>query len=315
MPMSRLIADIGATNARFAIANDAGIQHIDVLPCEDFSTLADAAQAYLKRVDAERPDTGAFAVAVPLSGADEVSMTNHVWSFSINATREALGFGKLDVINDFTALALGVAHLTAGDFYTLGGGAPVAGAPVGIIGPGTGLGVGAVVFGRDGQPVPITTEGGHVTMPATTEREFKMFEWLKQTKYHHVSAERVISGKGLVNIYHAICGIDGLDMPEKTPAEITDAALARSCPICVETLDLFCHFLGVAAGNLALTYGAFGGVYIAGGIVPRLGSYFATSRFMQSFLEKGRFKDYLSPMPVRVITHPYPGLEGLKYLD
>lgn len=313
--MSRLIADIGATNARFAIANDAGIHHIDVLPCEDFPTLADAAKAYLARVDAQRPDKGAFAVAVALNGDDHVSMTNHVWNFSISGTREAIGLEKLDVINDFTALALGITHLKDDDYYTLGGGAPATGAPIGIIGPGTGLGVGAVVFGRDGAPVPVTTEGGHVTMPATTEREFRMFEWLKQTKYHHISAERVISGKGLANIYHAICGIEGLTLPEKTPAEITEAALARTCPVCMETLDLFCHFLGVAAGNLALTYGAFGGIYIAGGIVPRLGSYFATSRFMQSFLEKGRFKDYLAPIPVRVITHPYPGLEGLKYLD
>ncbi len=313
--MSRLIADIGATNARFAIANDEGIHHIDVLPCEDFPTLADAANTYLSRVKADKPDTGAFAVAIPLSGDDQVSMTNHHWSFSINGTRDAIGLAQLDVINDFTALALGIPRLTEGDYYTVGGGAPVKGAPVGIIGPGTGLGVGAVVFDRDGHAVPITTEGGHVTMPAMTEREFRMFEWLKQTKYHHISAERVISGKGLVNIYHGLCGIDGVTLPEKTPAEITDAALARTCPVCVEALDLFCHFLGVAAGNLALTYGAFGGIYIAGGIVPRLGSYFATSRFMQSFLEKGRFKDYLSPIPVRVITHPYPGLEGLKYLD
>lgn len=313
--MSRLIADIGATNARFAIANDAGIEHIDVLPCDDFPTLADAAQAYLSRVGGVKPQTGAFAVAIPLSGADEVSMTNHGWSFSISGTRKALGFDKLDVINDFTALALGITHLTAADYYKVGGGESAQGAPIGIIGPGTGLGVGAVVFGRDGAPVPVTTEGGHVTMPASNEREFRLFEWLKQTKYHHISAERVISGKGLVNIYHGLCGLDGLSLPEKTPAEITEAALARSCPVCVETLDLFCHFLGVAAGNVALTYGAFGGIYIAGGIVPRLGSYFATSRFMQSFLEKGRFKDYLAPIPVRVITHPYPGLEGLKYLD
>jgi len=313
--MSRLIADIGATNARFAIANDDGIAHIDVLPCDDFATLADAAKTYLSRTGAPAPKAGAFAVAIPLNGSDQVAMTNNHWTFSIQATRAAIGLDKLDVINDFTALALGIPHLTPDDYFQVSGEAAVKGAPIGIIGPGTGLGVGAIIFGADGKPVPVTTEGGHVTMPATTEREFKLFEWLKQTKYHHISAERVISGKGLVNIYHAICGVDGLTLPEKTPAEITEAALARSCPVCVETLDLFCHFLGVAAGNLALTYGAFGGVFIAGGIVPRLGSYFAASRFRDSFLEKGRFKDYLAPIPTYVITHPYPGLEGLKYLD
>src|SRR6218665_3893158 len=139
--MSRLIADIGATNARFAIANDEGIHHIDVLPCEDFPTLADAAKAYLSRVKADKPDTGAFAVAIPLSGEDQVSMTNHGWSFSINGTRDAIGLAQLDVINDFTALALGIPHLTENDYDTVGGGEPVKGAPVGIIGPGTGLGV------------------------------------------------------------------------------------------------------------------------------------------------------------------------------
>lgn len=313
--MTRLIADIGATNARFAISNDEGISHIDVLPCDDFPSLAEAAKSYLKRHGENAPSEGAFAVAIPLNGSDQVAMTNNNWTFSIKDTCTAIGLKKLDVINDFTALALGVPHLTPDDYTQLGGSKPVKGAPIGIIGPGTGLGVGAVVFGQDGKAVPITTEGGHVTMPATTEREFKMFEWLKQTKYHHISAERVISGKGIVNIYNALCGLDGLTLPERTPAEITEAALNKTCKTCEEVLDLFCHFLGVAAGNLALTYGAFGGIYIAGGIVPRLGDYFRHSRFRESFLAKGRFEDYLSPVPVFIITHPYPGLEGLKYLD
>ena len=312
--MTKLIADIGATNARFAIANDDKIDHIDVLPCDDFPTLADAAKTYLQRHGENAPTEGAFAVAIPLNGSDQVAMTNNHWSFSIRQTCDDIGLKKLDVINDFTALALAIPYLTPKDYYQVGGKDAVKGAPIGIIGPGTGLGVGAVVFGADGKPVRITTEGGHVTMPATTAREFALFEYLKKTKYHHISAERVISGKGLVNIYSGLCGLDGLDLPEKTPAEITEAALAGTCPLCVEVLEMFCHFLGIAAGNLALTYGAFGGIYIAGGIVPRLGDYFAKSNFREAFLEKGRFKDYLDPIPAYVITHPYPGLEGLKYL-
>jgi glucokinase len=146
----------------------------------------------------------------------------------------------------------------------------------------------------------VPTEGGHVTMPAGTQREFDLFEWLKGNKYHHISAERVISGKGIVNLYNAIVGVDKLDLPERTPAEITKAGLDKSCTACAEVLDLFCHFLGVAAGSLALSYGSFGGLYVAGGIVPQLGDYFKNSRFRESYLAKGRFKDYLDRIPTFV---------------
>jgi len=184
--------------------------------------------------------------------------------------------------------------------------------PIAVIGPGTGLGVAGIFF-ANGRPHPVTTEGGHITLPATTPREFSLFEFLKKTKYSHVSAERVLSGKGLVNLHQAIMGVDGLPLLEKSAAEITDSGLAGSCKACAEAVDLFCHLLGVVAGNLALSYGAFGGVYIAGGIVPRLRDYFITSRFRESFLAKGRYRGYLNRIPTFVITHPYPGLEGLKY--
>ncbi len=309
--MSKIIADIGGTNARFALVNDnAVISNIEVLPCADYKSPSDAAKTYLKRIGAA-PRTGAFAVATALDGSDKVSMTNHVWAFSINETRDDIGLTGLKVINDFAALANAVPYLAETDRYQLGAGEAQKGAPITLIGPGTGLGVAGIVF-ADGKPVVMPTEGGHVTMPATTGREFVLFEWLKQSKYHHISAERVVSGKGLVNLYIAICGVDGLTLPERTPAEITKAGLDKSCKVCVEVLDLFCHFLGVSAGNLALSYGAFGGLYIAGGIVPQLGDYFKTSRFRESYLAKGRFSDYLNRIPTYVITHPYPGLEGLK---
>lgn len=309
--MSKLIADIGGTNARFALVNDnAVISNIEVLSCSDYKSPSDAARTYLDRIKAS-PEFGAFAVATPLDGTDNVSMTNHVWAFSINETCKNIGLKRLKVINDFAALAYSVPYLASSDTYKIGGGEAVKGMPIAIIGPGTGLGVAGIVF-ADGKPVALTTEGGHVTMPASSPREFALFEWLKHAKYHHISAERVVSGKGLVNLYNAICGVDGLDLPEKSPAEITKAGLDKSCKVCVEVVDLFCHFLGVAAGNLALSYGSAGGVYIAGGIVPQLGDYFKNSRFRESYLAKGRFKDYLERIPTYVITHPYPGLEGLK---
>ncbi len=308
----KLIADIGATNARFAVVEDGKIGRTDVLACSAYPTLAQAASYYMKTHDV-RPSSAAFAMAMPVDGSDRLSMTNHGWTFSIEETRCELGLDNLRILNDFAAIAYAVPHLQEQDRYQVGGGAVIKDMPVGIIGPGTGLGVAGVVF-AGGAPHVLTTEGGHVTMPAQNEREFALFEYLKKTKYHHVSAERVASGKGLVNIYTAICGVDGKSQPERSPAEITQEALTKSCPVCVETLDLFCHFLGVAAGNLALSLGASGGIYIAGGIVPQLGDYFKTSRFRESFLAKGRFKDYLERIPTFAITHPNPGLEGLKYI-
>lgn len=310
--MSKIIADIGGTNARFALVDDAGsISNIDVLACADYKSPGDAAQTYLKRIGGQ-PKTGAFAVATALDGTDAVTMTNHVWNFSISGTKADIGLSSLRVVNDFAALAYAVPYLAEKDRYQLGGGVAQKNMPIAIIGPGTGLGVAGVVFDDAGKPIVVTAEGGHVTMPADNAREFVLFEWLKNSKYHHISAERVVSGKGLVNLYHAVCGVDGLDLPELTPAEITAKALDKSCKACVEVLDLFCHFLGVVSGNLALSYGAKGGVYIAGGIVPQLGEYFKTSRFRESYLAKGRFSEYVGRIPTFIITHPYPGLEGLK---
>lgn len=315
----RLIADIGGTNARFALSDGAALLHVAVLPCADYAGPASAAAAYLtaqgftvQSAANGRPITrGAFAVATPVTG-DRIQMTNHVWNFSVEETRRNLGLGTLEVINDFTAIALSIPRLAADDVYKVGGGTAQPLKPIGIIGPGTGLGVGAVVFDKAGNPIPVATEGGHVTMPATNRRAFDIFETLKEMKYHHISAERVVSGKGLVNLYNAICALDKVKNEEKTPAEITTSALNKSCNISIETIDLFCNFLGTVAGNLALSYGAHGGVYIAGGIVPQLGeNVFKASGFYASFCDKGRFRDYLAGIPVYVVTHPYPGLLGL----
>lgn len=308
--MSKLIADIGGTNARFALVVNGRITDAEVLHCADFKNPAEAAVSYLKKVNV-KPEAGAFAVATALDGTDHVAMTNHAWAFSIEQTRKDIGLERLQVINDFTAIAYAVPYLSDEDKYRIGGGEVRQGLPIAIIGPGTGLGAAGIVF-ADGKPIAVTTEGGHVTMPAIEPREFALFEWLKKTKYHHISAERVVSGKGIVNIYQAICGVDGLSLPDKTPEEITTAGLNGTCKVSMEVLDLFCHFLGVVSGNLALSYGAGGGLYIAGGIVPQLGDYFTHSRFRESFLAKGRFREYLERIPSFVVTHPFPGLEGLK---
>lgn len=311
--MTHLIADIGATNARFALVRQGNIDAVEVLACADYPTLDDAARRYLEKT-AAKPETGVFAVATALDGSDRVAMTNHPWVFSIRALTQALGLKYLKVINDFEAIAHAVPFLGKDDYYQVGSGTPEKNMPIAIIGPGSGLGAAGIVFARDGAPIIVPTEGGHVTMPASTPREFALFEFLKFAKYSHISAERVISGKGLANLYLAISGVDNTPLPERTPAEIAATAMSKTCPACVEALDLFCHFLGVVAGNQALTLGAKGGAYIAGGIVPQLGVHFATSRFRESFLSKGRFRAYLENIPTRVITHPYPALAGLKSL-
>lgn len=308
--MTRLIADIGATNARFALVRDGKIEDIRILQCDDFRGPAEAAAVYLEKSGA-KPQTGVFSIASADASKPFVDMTNNHWAFSVEEVREKIGLQSLKTMNDFTAIAYAMPYLTDADKYQIGKATPQKDMPIAIIGPGTGLGTAGVVF-ANGKPVVVTAEGGHVTMPSATQREFDLFAWLIKTKYSHVSAERVISGKGILNIYNAIGGVDGVDLPERTPADITKAALSGECKACVEVLDLFCHFLGVIAGNLALSYGAFGGLYIAGGIVPQLGDYFKTSRFYESYINKGRYKEYLSDIPVYVVTHPQPGLEGLK---
>lgn len=306
-----LVADLGATNARFALVDKAGVHDPVILLCADFPGLREAAEHYLAEVrPAQRPRQAAVDVAGPVTG-DQVSLTNHPWSFSIAGLRGELGLDRLEVVNDFMAVALAVPHLGQKDLVQVGGGAPVSGFPIGIIGAGTGLGVSGLVQGPAGW-TPIAGEGGHVTMPAVTEREAAViFE--VQRRHEHVSAERLLSGMGLGNLYGAVTALEGLaNPPARDPAAISQAALDGSDPHCVEAVAMFCAMLGTVAGNLALTLGARGGVYIAGGIVPKLGDFFLRSAFRERFEAKGRLRPYLEPMPTYVVTNPFPAFIGLR---
>ena len=239
-------------------------------------------------------------------------MTNGHWAFSIAALQRELGFERLVVINDFSALALALPGLQPSELRQLGGGAAVAGAPRALIGPGTGLGVSGLLAGdAPGRWLPLQGEGGHVTLAASNPREAAVVQVLRN-EFGHASAERAISGQGLEALYAAVCRLDAI--PGSTPlpaAEVSRRALAAIDAQCVEALDLFCGFLGIVAGNLALTLGATGGVYIGGGIVPRLGEGFTRSRFRACFEDKGRFRSYLEAIPVFVIhTEVSPALLG-----
>jgi glucokinase len=301
---ARVLADIGGTNARFAWQAGPG-QPIDAvlsLPCADYGSIAEALRGYLHRTSRALPPACAIAIANPVVG-DRVAMTNHHWAFSIRELKAELGLQRLLVVNDFTALALALPRLGPADRWQLGGGEPEPGTAIGLIGPGTGLGVSGLLPDGRGGWLPIQGEGGHGTLGATTQREADVLAVLREW-HGHVSAERAVCGQGLVDIHLALQQLDAAPGPQHTASAIVSAALAGSDARCTEALHLFCAFLGIAAGNLALTLGARGGVFIGGGIVPRLGRWIEGSPFRARFEAKGRFAAYLQPVPVYVIDTP-----------
>ncbi|QJE02179.1 glucokinase [Massilia forsythiae] len=334
----RLLADIGGTNARFALqdatahardggaglAAAAGFVDIGVLACSEHATIGAALDAYLTRaaarglaVDGIRH--AALAIANPVEG-DAVCMTNHHWRFSIAALRAERGLDTLLVLNDFQALAMALPHLRAGQRETVGAStgtstgagpgsaSPVAapGRPIGLVGPGTGLGVSAVVP-CGGRWIALAGEGGHASFAAATRAEARILDAL-QERFGHVSAERLLSGTGL-ELIHAVTAARHLPAPE-----ITRRALADDDAACRATVATFCAVLGSVAGNVALTLGATGGMYIGGGIVPRLGRLFHDSAFRARFEDKGRLQPYLARIPTWLVTEPYPALHGAAAL-
>ena len=311
-PFPRLLADVGGTNARFAWQAAAGapITDVRVLPCAEYPTLQAAMHAYLDGLNQGRPLAAAIAIANPITG-DEVRMTNHHWVFLQSAVKAEFGLQNLQLLNDFTALALALPALPADELRQVGGGAAVPDAPIALLGAGTGLGVSGLLPDRRGGWLPINGEGGHVTLPAVSARERLVMDGLIQ-RYGRASAERLLCGQGLVDACAILCAADGVSgQAPGNAAEVTEAALSGRLPQAVETLDHFCALLGSVAGNLALTLGARGGVYIGGGIVPRLGDRFAQSPFRARFEAKGRFSAYLQAIPVWVITSAQsPALTG-----
>jgi glucokinase len=308
-----LVGDIGATHARFGLVSpEKKLLYSRTLADDNYPTLDGALAAFLaERGSLSMPRQGAIAVASPIAG-DQVTMTNHPWSFSIRGLKNQFGFDRFEVINDFTALALALPHLAPEDRLTVGGGGAVAGAPIGVLGPGSGLGVsGLVSSGRSW--IALTGEGGHATLAPATDRESAVIDRMRR-HFDHVSAERVLSGPGLVNLYDALASLDGIPAQGYTAAQITDFAIRGTDPLCVETTKMFCAMLGTMAGNLALTLGARGGVYIGGGIVPKLGQTFVSSPFRESFEAKGRFKAYLEKIPTLVVIHPLPAFLGCAAL-
>lgn len=326
MNAKRLVGDIGGTNARFALLDDNNQPILtNTFRTDEFPTLIAAVETYLAEQNIDSLDSAAIAVATPIV-SDSVKLTNNHWSFSIDKTRARLDIDRLHVINDFTALALSVNHLPDSELAQVGGGEIQAMHTKAIIGPGTGLGVSGLIPCGDHWE-PLQGEGGHVSLGVRTQREFAVYEQLMQ-RFRHVSAERFLSGPGLVNIVSALRDIDGLEPIEYSPADVTRWGMAKyeaqnsnaeyiEMPEhagCEEALQIFCQLLGSCAGNLVLTLGAEGGVYIGGGIVPRLGNFFIESDFRREFEAKGRMQAYLQKVPSFVINSDYPALVGAAQL-
>lgn len=309
-----LIGDIGATNARFALVQpDGSTTTPRVYTLNHYPSLASAIDAYLaEQSGGPRPAHAVLAVAAPVTG-DQVTLTNHAWTFSIEALRQHLALTRLRVINDFAANALAIPRLGASDRTQIGTGSPVADAPVGLIGPGTGLGVGALIP-TPGSAVPIPGEGGHVTMASADAQESAVLDLMRK-RYDHVSAERLLSGPGLVNLYNALCELANVPAAPFTPAQVTSPRIWDEDARARQATTMFCAMLGTVAGNLALTLGARGGIYITGGIVPRLGDFFGQSEFRTRFEAKGRFRSYLARIPTFVIVRPLPALLGAAALS
>lgn len=309
-----LVADIGGTNARFSAVLQGELEstyefHYSVEEYPKFTGLIGKLLSEIAQVTGwnNAPLNACFAVACP-ADTELIAFTNSHWTFTKSALKDALACQKLTVINDFEAVAHGITELIEGDLVQVGGQAPVENKAIGILGAGTGLGVAGLLPHAQGYHV-IDTEGGHADYAPIDEVQSAVVNCLRE-RYGRVSLERLLSGKGLLNIYTALCTIGGFDALYTTPAEVVAGALDSADTTALQTLNMFCEGMGAAAGNLALTYGARGGIYIAGGVIPRFQEFFINSAFRSKFEDKGRFVSYLQPIPVYLVIRSNLGLLG-----
>ncbi len=302
--MTRLLADVGGTRTRLAI-DDGGLLHgWRVLENGGYRDLAAAVTAYLLESGVAPPETAAFAVAAPVEG-ETVTLTNRRWSFARPELAGRIGVSRIEVVNDFAANAMGLPSLEADDLRRIGGGAATPNRPMAVLGPGTGLGV-SLLMPCVGGWTALSGEGGHVTLAAADEEQSRLLHRLRQ-RFDHVSAERLLSGPGLVELYRTVCADRGAAPRFETPEQVSAATDAESA----RAVTLFLDFLGNVAGNLALTAGCLGGVFLAGGILPRLGQRdFAP--LTRRFVDKGRFRGYLESIPISLVTTERLPLLGLR---
>lgn len=312
MEALRVIGDIGGTNARFALASGGVYSHLEHLPVADHPFFQDALRAYLDTLPhGLRPGAGAFAVAGLVAGGRAV-LTNSRWDLSAEQVAAHFGLSAVAVVNDFAGTALGMPFLGEADRIPIGPAVPAAPGPIAVIGPGTGLGMSGLVPNGAGWTL-VSGEGGRATMPAATHHESAVLGYLRD-RWDHLSAERVLSGAGLVNLYGACCALAGRRASLASPAEVAARALDGNDEDCTLAAGLFCAMLGTVAGNLALTLGTVGGVHVTGGIAPRLSSILLDSLFRERFEGKGRLKRYMQAIPTYLVFDTHAALLGLANL-
>ncbi|SEG10407.1 glucokinase [Thermomonospora echinospora] len=303
-----LVADIGGTNARFGLVQAPGEPpgRVQVLALRDHAGLAEAAATYLARHAGDvRPTAACVAVAAPVGRDGVFRLTNAHWSGSADGLRADLGLDHVELINDFEALALSLPTLGPADLRALGDALPAGGAPAAVLGPGTGLGVAGLVWAGD-RPVAVPGEGGHVDLPAATDRELEILAMLR-AELGTAGAEQLLSGEGMTRLYELVARLHGVPVEPLSAAQI---CARRTDPLCHETLETFCALLGSFAGNVALTFGARGGVYIGGGILPRIWDVLHRSDFRRRFESKPPMERYLRAIPTALIVAPTPALSG-----
>ncbi len=307
-----LLADIGGTNARFAILAGGTVSPIAHMAVSAYGSFREALDKYL----GNSPEVGTIRAAIlAVSGPIQngrCALTNNPWVVDAAVLRDAYGLSAVRLINDFEAVARSLPHLSREKFLHVGGGQPAVGAPLVALGPGTGLGVAFSIPHASGHLV-FPSEGGHSTMAGTSLREDAVLAYLRR-RFGHVSAERVLSGNGLENLHEALAALDGMTLPRRPATEITRAGLEGDCPTSRAAIDMFCAMLGTVAGNLALTLGARGGVFVGGGILRHMPGYFASSSFRARFEDKGRFGKYLKPIPAYLILDEDAAFVGLRTL-
>lgn len=308
IPPRALVADIGGTYARFAVADLVTLEVSAVRRFRnaDHASLAEAIRFYLNDVGEAVAHAG-IAVAAPLL-EDTVQLTNAPWSFSQSALAGEAGLDVIHLFNDFEALSLSLPYLAEVELHQIGGAPPLEHGPKVVLGPGTGLGVAGLVWSPMGW-VPVSSEGGHATLGAETEAELALVERLRKGR-ERLSVERALSGPGLTELHQAIAASRGHVEEVLEPVEVERRALSGEDEIAEEALDIFTTWLGRFAGDVALVFGARGGVYLGGGIAPKLLRRLTQGDFREAFEHKGRMKDFVGPIPVYVILAEFPALKG-----
>ena len=307
-----VLGDVGGTNVRFAVLRDGALGRVAHMAVADHRQFADGLAAFMAdRADRHAIRHALLGVAGVVEG-EHCALTNNTWVVDADELRARFGFTDIHLVNDFEALAWSLPRFSSDDLRMIGGGERKPSAPMVVLGPGTGLGVAAYVPGARDAFV-MHSEGGHTTLPGGSAYEDAIIENLRR-RFGHVSAERVLSGDGLKNLYHAIASLEALTVPERSAAEIAQAAVAHGCATSRAALETFCALLGEVAGNLALCFGAQGGVFIAGGIAAHLRDYLPQSHFRSRFDTKGRMSRYLEAIPAYLILHEDPAFIGLRSL-